>query len=46
MDIFNSRCLELKNKHDLNILFEEIYDDTALKGEYFLYVIKYKKAVK
>ena len=44
-NVFNSRTIELKNKHNLNQLFDEIYDDTSMYGEYFLYIVPYQKAL-
>ena len=45
IELFNTRCIELNKKHDINILFEEIYDQTAMYGEYFLYNVPYEKAL-
>lgn len=44
-DIFNTRNDELKRIYKLNERFDEIYDETARYGEYFLYCVPYKKAI-
>ena len=44
-DMFSSRCIEIRRNHSFDILAEEIYDETAMYGEYFLYIVPYEKAL-
>ena len=42
--IFNDNALILKEKYDIQNLFEDIYYKTSKYGEYFLYEVPYTKA--
>ena len=44
INIFNSKASNVVEKYKLQDLFEEMYLDTAIYGEYFLYLVPYKKA--
>ena len=44
-DVFNKRLKEIKQKYKLLELFEDIYDETAKYGEYFIYNVPYKRAI-
>ena len=44
LNTFNSRAKKLKEKYKVQDLFEEMYQETARYGEYFLYHVPYKKA--
>ena len=41
---FNDRAILLRDKYDIQDLFEDIYMKTSKYGEYFLYEVPYKKA--
>ena len=43
---FNDRAIILKEKYNIQELFEEMYYKTSKYGEYFLYEVPYKKAYK
>ena len=43
-NIFNSKAKKCMKKYDIQELFEEMYMETAIYGEYFLYQVPYKKA--
>ena len=45
-NIFNSRAKILMDKYDIQELFEDMYMKTAKYGEYFLYQVPYKIALK
>lgn len=45
-NIFNSRAKNLMEKYDIQELFEDMYMKTAKYGEYFLYQVPYKIALK
>ena len=45
MDIFTSRCMEIKRIHDIDNLVDKMYDETSKYGEYFLYIVPYEKAL-
>ena len=45
-NIFNSRAKILLEKYDIQELFEDMYIKTAKYGEYFLYQVPYKIALK
>ena len=45
-NIFNSRSKNLLEKYDIQELFEDMYMKTAKYGEYFLYQVPYKTALK
>ena len=40
-----SRCDKIKEKYEIQDLFEEMYMDTAIYGEYFLYHVPYKQGL-
>lgn len=44
INLFNDRALILKDKYNIQELFEEMYYKTSKYGEYFLYEVPYKKA--
>ena len=44
-DIFAERIKELKERYNLLELVDEIYDDTAKYGEYYLYIVPYSTAI-
>lgn len=44
-DVFTSRCIELRRVHNLDVLFDEIVEETSKYGEYFLYIVPYQKAL-
>ena len=44
-DVFTSRCIELRRVHNLDMLFDEIIEETSKYGEYFLYIVPYQKAL-
>lgn len=44
-DVFDLRNTECRKKYKFDELAEEIYDDTAHYGEYFLWCVPYKKAL-
>ena len=44
LNIFNSKAKNILEKYKLQDLFEEMYLDTAIYGEYFLYLVPYKRA--
>ena len=44
INIFNSKASNIVDKYKLQDLFEEMYMETAIYGEYFLYLVPYKKA--
>ena len=44
INIFNSKADFVSKKYELQNLFEEMYLDTAIYGEYFLYLVPYKQA--
>ena len=44
--LFNDRALILKDKYNIQELFEDMYYKTSKYGEYFLYEVPYKKAFK
>ena len=46
LDQFNSRAKKLKEKYNIQDLFEEMYLDASIYGEYFLYHVPYKVAFK
>ena len=43
INIFNSKANAVLDKYKIQDLFEEMYMDTAIYGEYFLYQVPYKK---
>ena len=43
INIFNSKADSILKKYKLQDLFEEMYMETAIYGEYFLYCVPYKK---
>ena len=43
---FNDRAIILKDKYNIQELFEDMYYKTSKYGEYFLYEVPYKKAFK
>lgn len=43
--IFSKRIEEIKDKYNLTVLLDEVYDTTAKYGEQFIYVVPYKKAI-
>ena len=45
-NIFNSRAKNLMENYDIQELFEDMYMKTAKYGEYFLYQVPYKIALK
>lgn len=44
LNIFNNRARKLKEKYKVQDLFEEMYMDASIYGEFFLYHVPYKKA--
>lgn len=44
INIFNSKANNIVDKYKLQDLFEEMYMETSIYGEYFLYLVPYKKA--
>ena len=46
VSIFNDRALVLKEKYNIQDLFEDMYYKTSKYGEYFLYCAPYPKALK
>ena len=45
INIFNDRATQIKEKYKFQDLCEEIYDDCARYGEYYLYHVPYQKAL-
>lgn len=43
-NIFNSRAKKLKEKYKIQDLFEDMFMDTAIYGESFVYIVPYKTA--
>ena len=46
MDKFNDRAIMLKEKYNIQDLFEDMYYKTSKYGEYFLYAVPFPKAFK
>ena len=46
VSLFNDRAIILKDKYNIQELFEEMYYEASKYGEYFLYDVPYKKAFK
>ena len=44
LNTFNDRAIILKDKYNIQELFEDMYCKTSKYGEYFLYEVPYKKA--
>ena len=44
IDIFNDRAETIKDKYDVQELFEDMYYKTSKYGEYFLYQVPYHRA--
>ena len=44
IDLFNDRATIIKDKYDVQNLFEEMYYKTSKYGEYFLYQVPYHRA--
>lgn len=44
IDTFNDRCTNLKDKYDIQEVFEDMYYKTSKYGEYFLYQVPYHRA--
>lgn len=44
VDVFNDRATLLKEKYDIQNLFEDMYFKASKYGEYFLYCVPYTKA--
>ena len=44
LDIFTDRAAHLKEKYNIEDLYDEIYDKTGKYGEYFLYHVPYSQA--
>ena len=44
IDTFNNRAIQLKEKYEIQALFEDMYYKASKYGEYFLYQVPYKRA--